>query len=113
MSDTQIIPCIELPNLPPMKITLPFGVELNAVADFSKGPPSNCTLIQSLMVQLAPALAGMACIFKMLNVFVQLSKMASVKTPLDVVSNVNVAEAAAALSECLSSLQIICRMSGS
>jgi hypothetical protein len=114
MSNTQIIPCIELPNLPPMKITLPFGIELNAVADFSKGPPSNCTLIQSLMVQLAPALAGMACIFKMLNVFVQLSKMASVKTPLDVVSGiVNVAEAAAALSECFAfPLQIICMIVG-
>ena len=67
--------------------------------DFPKGPPSNCTLIQSLMVQLPPALAGMACIFKMLNVFLQLSNMASIKTPLDVVSGiVKVAQAAAQLS---------------
>ena len=110
MSQTQIIPCIDLPDLPPMKIQLPFGVELSAVADFSKGPPSNCTLIQSLMVQLSPALAGMACIFKMLNVFLQLSKMASVKTPLDVVSGiVKVAQAAAQLGECFAfPLQIVC-----
>ena len=107
MSDTQTIPCIDLPNLPPMSIALPFGIELNAVADFSKGPPSNCTLIQSLMVQLSPALAGMACIFKMLNVFLQLSKITD---PLNVPSGiVNVAKAAAELSECfLFPAQIIC-----
>lgn len=114
MPETQIIPCIELPDLPPMNIPLPFGVQLNAVADFSKGPPSNCTLIQSLMVQLSPALAGMTCIFKMLNVFLQLSNMASVKTPLDVVSGiVKVAQAAAQLSECFAfPLQILCMIVG-
>lgn len=111
MSDTQIIPCIELPNLPPMNITLPFGVQLSAVADFSKGPPSNCTLIQSLMVQLSPALAGMACIFKMLNVFVELSKITN---PLNVPSGiVNVAKAAAELAECfLFPAQIVCMIVG-
>jgi hypothetical protein len=111
MSDTQNIPCIELPNLPPMNITLPFGVQLSAVADFSKGPPSNCTLIQSLMVQLSPALAGMACIFKMLNVFVELSKITN---PLNVPSGiVNVAKAAAELAECfLFPAQIVCMIVG-
>jgi hypothetical protein len=111
MSDTQTIPCIDLPNLPPMKITLPFGVELNAVADFSKGPPSNCALIQSLMVQLSPALAGMACIFKMLNVFVQLAK---INNPLNVPSGiVNVAKAAAELTDCfLFPAQIVCMIVG-
>jgi hypothetical protein len=111
MSDTQTIPCIELPNLPQFTITLPFGVQLSSVADFSKGPPSNCTLIQSLMVQLSPALAGMACIFKMLNVFLELSKITN---PLNVPSGiVNVAKAAAELAECfLFPAQIICMIVG-
>jgi hypothetical protein len=111
MSNTQIIPCIELPDLPPMNITLPFGVQLNAVADFSKGPPSNCTLIQSLMVQLSPALAGMACIFKMLKVFLELSKITN---PLNVPSGiVNVAKAATELAECfLFPAQIVCMIVG-
>ena len=111
MSDTQTIPCIDLPNLQPMNITLPFGIQLSAVADFSKGPPSNCTLIQSLMVQLSPALAGMACIFKMLNVFLELSKITN---PLNVPSGIiKVAEAAAELAECfLFPAQIICMIVG-
>ena len=37
MPETQIIPCIELPDLPPMNIPLPFGVQLNAVARFPQG----------------------------------------------------------------------------
>ena len=111
MSDTQIIPCIHLPDLQPMKITLPFGIELNAVADFSKGPPSNCALIQSLMVQLSPALAGMACIFKMLKVFLELSKITNpMNAPLGIVK---VAKAAAELTDCfLFPAQIICMIVG-
>jgi len=44
------------------------GIELQAVADFSKGPPSDCALMHNLMVQLMPTLAGLNCILKILNV---------------------------------------------
>ncbi len=90
------IPCIELPNPKPLKISLPFGMDLKSVMDISKGPPSDCTLIHGLMLQLAPALAGMECVLKMLNVF---AALANVKGPNDIVK---VAEAAAKLGECLS-----------
>jgi hypothetical protein len=77
MADSKSIPCIEIPKLKPLKISLPFGIELNAIQDISKGPPTDCTLIHSLMLQLAPALAGMQCIFKMLGVFAALAKLAN------------------------------------
>jgi hypothetical protein len=44
------------------------GIELQAIADLSKGPPTDCTLIHNLMVQLMPTLAGLNCIIKILNV---------------------------------------------
>lgn len=101
MSETQTIPCVELPDLPQLKISLPFGVELNSIADFSKGPPSNCSLIQSLLVQLSPALAGMECLFKMLKLLSVLAKLPP--NPIDL------AKAVAALADCfLFPAQIVC-----
>ena len=49
------------------KITLPMGIELQAMADISK-PPSNCALLHNLMIQLMPTLAGLSCVIKILNV---------------------------------------------
>jgi hypothetical protein len=50
------------------KVSLPMGIELQAVADFSKGPPTDCALLHNLLVQLMPTLAGFNCIIKILNV---------------------------------------------
>jgi hypothetical protein len=93
MPDTQTVACVEVPNPPPLSITLPFGVTLNAVADFSKGPPTNLALVQSLLVQLSPALAGMSCIFKMLNVMMAMKNI-SINTFPQIIS------AVAQLSDC-------------
>jgi hypothetical protein len=102
MSDTQTIACVDLPNPPQLTIALPFGVTLSAVADFSKGPPTNLALIQSLLVQLSPALAGMSCIFKMLNVMMAMKNISINSLP-------KVASAVAELSECfLFPAQIAC-----
>jgi len=94
MSATQTIACVDLPNPPPLNISLPFGVTLSAVADFSKGPPTNLALIQSLMVQLAPALAGMSCIFKILNVMAAMQGISVSSLP-------KIATAVANLTECI------------
>lgn len=53
-------------------IQLPFGIEMQAVADFSKGPPAQCVMLSSLIVQLMPAMAAMAPLLKILNVFAAL-----------------------------------------
>ena len=67
MADSNTKPCIPLPNPEPLKITLPFG-ELKSLVDTSKGPPTDCTLVHSLMLQLTPTLAGMTCFLKAMNV---------------------------------------------
>jgi hypothetical protein len=73
-------PCSLLPHVPPITIPTPFGIELKSIVDPSKGPPSDCALIHSLMLQLTPMLAGFSCILKILNVIASLEKFA--KSPL-------------------------------
>src|SRR5262249_8330750 len=75
------IPCIELPNPKPLKISLPFGGDLKSVIDISKGPPSDCTLIHGLMLQLAPALASMECFLKVLKVVQAMSNISVTSLP--------------------------------
>lgn len=45
---------------------------MQAVADFSKGPPNQCAMLSSLIVQLMPAMAAMTPLLKILNVFAAL-----------------------------------------
>jgi hypothetical protein len=75
MSNGQTIPCIQLPPGGSFSITLPFGGQLTSVIDLSKGPPTDCTLIHGLMLQLGPALAGIQCILKLLKVVTALTKI--------------------------------------
>jgi hypothetical protein len=49
-------------------INLPMGIQLQAIADLSKGPPTDCALLHNLIAQLMPTLAGLNCIIKILNV---------------------------------------------
>jgi len=72
--------CSVIPKIEPISIPTPFGIELKSIVDPSKGPPSDCALAHSLMLQLTPMLAGFSCILKMLNVIGALQKFA--KSPL-------------------------------
>jgi hypothetical protein len=106
MPPTPDIPCVQLP-LPkkPLVISLPFGIDLKSMGDISKGPPSDCTLIHSLMLQLAPALAGLECILKMLKF---LGVVASIRGPTDLAK---LANAAIDLSKCFAfAVQIPCML---
>jgi hypothetical protein len=62
--------CVDIKLPPPEKleITLPTGGSLQAIADISKGIPNDCSLIVSLMLQIAPFLASIECLFKLLGV---------------------------------------------
>lgn len=60
--------CIPVPQPEVITIPLPFGAELKSIIDASK-PPSDCAIVHSLMLQLTPLLASMACLLKMLKVF--------------------------------------------
>ncbi len=95
MTDSDKIPCVTLPKAKKLKITLPFGGELQSMADTSKGPPTDCALVHSLMLQLTPTLAGMTCFFKMLKVIKALSEIENPITDIP-----KVAIAAKDLSKC-------------
>ena len=75
MSSNAQTPCVALPSLGKLpSISFPLGFELQAVADLSKGPPTDCQLIHSLFVQIMPMLGSLTCILKILGVIGALEK---------------------------------------
>src|SRR5262249_61874416 len=61
-------PCVDL-RLPQAKlpqIRLPTGGSIKGIADLTKGIPSDCSLNFSLAVQLAPIMASIECLVKVL-----------------------------------------------
>lgn len=95
MAPTNSLPCISLPSLQPMTISLPFGGQLQSLVDMSKGPPSDCTLIHGLMIQLGPLLAGLSCVLKLLKVITAVTQI-NPSNPTTLLSTIpNVVSAAA------------------
>jgi hypothetical protein len=75
------VPCVKLPKIPQIpSINILGMVELKGLLDFSQGAPRDCTLAINLMLQLAPLLASMSCLLKMLAVIQAMEKF--VKNPL-------------------------------
>jgi hypothetical protein len=58
---------ISLPKPQKLEITLPTGGSLKAITDASKAIPNDCSLVASLLIQLAPFLASIDCLFKLLG----------------------------------------------
>jgi hypothetical protein len=64
-----VLPCIELPELPEIPtIDLIGGLSLSGFLDLSAGMTDDCTVNANLMAQLAPALASLGIIVKILAV---------------------------------------------
>jgi hypothetical protein len=65
----QLPPCeeIKLPLPAPISIQLPSGGSLKAFTDISKGIPTDCSMTFNLLVQIAPLLASMECLVKILK----------------------------------------------
>lgn len=65
----ELPPCnsIRLPLPKPLKLQLPSGGSLSALADISKGIPTDCAYSFSLLMQVAPLLASMECLLKILK----------------------------------------------
>jgi hypothetical protein len=98
----NLLPCVEVPKPEPLKVSLPFGGEFKAMVDPSLGPPTDCTLAHSLMLQLTPMLGSLACLLKVLNVIASMQKFFDSKTPPDLISNAGgVADAIKQMTGCL------------
>jgi len=59
---------LKLPLPSPLKITLPTGTSLQAFTDISKGIPTDCAMSFNLLIQVAPFLASIECLIKVLAV---------------------------------------------
>jgi hypothetical protein len=74
--------CLSIPSNKPFSIPVPFAADITAITDPSKGPPNDCAIVHSLMLQLMPMLSGFGCILKILKVFDELKKAVGSTPPL-------------------------------
>jgi hypothetical protein len=63
--------CLDLqlpkPKVDLSKLTLPTGGAIKGMADFTRGIPTDCSMNFSLMLQIAPIMASMECLLKVLK----------------------------------------------
>jgi hypothetical protein len=101
----QFPPCSQVTLKPAssLKITLPTGGTLNAFSDLSQGIPSDCSLTFSLMLQLAPFLASIECLLKVLGLIGPLIEFVkAVPDPIKLASTVpQFLQAAEAVMPCV------------
>lgn len=57
---------LSLPKAEKLQLRLPNGATLSAIPDLSKGIPNDCSLVANLFLQLAPFLASIECLLKVL-----------------------------------------------
>lgn len=92
---------LALPDASGLSVQLPTGGALQAFADISKGIPTDCALTFSLMLQIAPFLASIACLLKMLKLLKPLIDIIKGLPMPPVGALIEFGEAAAALAPCL------------
>lgn len=91
------IPCISLQSSKPLTVRLPFGGELRSLTNIADGPPTDCALAHSLMLQVAPMLGSMACMLNILKVIAALKNFVSSTPP----NPKDLIDAIEKLSDCL------------
>lgn len=72
---------LKLPLPSPLKVTLPTGTSLQAFTDVSKGIPTDCAMSFNLLIQVAPFLASIECLIKVLAVIGPLVKLLPTPPP--------------------------------
>ena len=83
--------CIQLPKVAKpgsSSLTLPMGTSLQGMADFTRGIPTDCSMNLNLMLQLAPMMASMDCLLKVLKFIGAIVKVLKNFNPLTAVSDV-------------------------
>jgi hypothetical protein len=93
---------LSLPPVGSAQVTLPIGGTLQGVADFTRGIPTDCSMNISLMLQLAPMMASMECLLKMLKFLsTAVGIIQGITNPLSIISAIpKIVEAAADLLPC-------------
>ena len=80
--------CVDLrlpkPKLP--QIRLPTGGSIKAIADLTRGIPSDCSLNVNIALQLAPIMASIECLVKVLAVIKPLIDVIKALNPPDPIS---------------------------
>jgi hypothetical protein len=78
------LPCdaLQIPMPTPLQVRLPTGGSLKAFNDISKGIPNDCSMVFNLLLQIAPLLASMECLLKILKVLDPLLKVVTGLTKL-------------------------------
>lgn len=99
----DVPPCadLKLPSPSPLKLTLPTGATLQAINDISKGIPNDCSMSINLLIQLAPFLASMECLLKVLKLLGPLIEVIKGLPFPPVEAIAKFVEAAADLTTCL------------
>lgn len=86
----------------PITVSLPGGATLTSFSDLSKGVPSDCAMVFSMLMQVAPFMASIECLVKVLklvNTVVEILK--GITSPFDILSAIpKVIEAAEPVLEC-------------
>jgi len=93
---------ISLPSPAPITIKLPGGGTLSSFSDISKGIPTDCAMTFSLLLQLAPFLASIDCLIKVLK-FIQtaVDVIKSITSPFSIPSVIpKIVKAAVPVVEC-------------
>lgn len=93
--------CIPMPKPGKAQITLPSGGSLKGVVDITKGIPDDCSLSFSLVLQLAPMLASIECLLKVLKLLKPLIDVVNGLPTPPVKALKDFAEAAVDLAPCL------------
>lgn len=92
---------LALPTAGSLSVQLPTGGALQAFADISKGIPTDCSLTFSLMLQIAPFLASIACLLNVLKLLKPLIDIIKGLPVPPVGALVEFGEAAVGLAPCL------------
>jgi hypothetical protein len=96
---------IALPDAEPLVLRLPTGARIQAIPDLAKGIPTDCSLVANIFLQLAPFLASIECLVKVLGLLQPLIKVVdglkSLPDPSKVLEAIpDFAKAAVALADC-------------
>lgn len=100
-------PCeaLRIPSPKPLKVRLPVSGELQAFTDLSKGIPNDCSMSFNLMLQIAPLLASMDCLLKILKLLKPIVALVTNPPPTPALIK-DVVDAAAEVAPCFTMVQL-------